>query len=68
MAGEAVCVKCGGETDAGVIANAEGVPYVSDRQQGMIRRPTFTSRAVVCTSCGYTELYVDPAELGRNVG
>ncbi len=68
MADATNCVKCGGQTDSGAIANAEGVPFVSDRQQGMIRRPTFTSRAVVCLSCGYTELYVDPQELGRNIG
>lgn len=68
MTSGAPCAKCGGPTDTGNVTPDEGVRYTSDRQTGMLRRVTLVRRAVVCTACGYVELYVDPAELRKNAG
>ncbi len=68
MTNSTPCSKCGGPTDTGHVSPDEGVPYVSDRQTGMFRRATRVRRAVACQTCGFIELYVDPAELRNNIG
>ena len=59
------CPKCGGEMDEGRLTQTA---YISNRQQGMIRQGTNISHARACVSCGYVELYVDPAELRARIG
>jgi hypothetical protein len=54
--------------DTGSVSNAEGMPYLSDRQTGMFRRPTLVTRARICSVCGYAEFFVDPAALRKNIG
>ncbi len=61
------CPKCNGEMDEGRASSGEGIRYVSNRQTGMIRTPTPMNRARACLSCGYVELYLDPAELKKKL-
>lgn len=62
------CPKCDGEMDEGTVSNSEGVRYVSNRQKGILKAMTPARRARVCLSCGYIELFLDPAELGKRLG
>lgn len=63
----AICPKCNGEMDEGRASADEGIRYVSNRQTGMIRTPTPMRRALACLTCGYVELYLDPAELKKKI-
>jgi hypothetical protein len=53
--------------DQGHATVGEAIRYVSDRQTGAIRSPTVVKSAKACLSCGYVELYLDPAELSRKL-
>lgn len=66
--GSQTCPKCGGEMDEGTVSNSEGVKYISNRQKGILKAVTPARRARVCLICGYVELYLDPAELGKRLG
>jgi hypothetical protein len=67
MATDETCARCGGPTDTGSVRDEE-LRYLSDRQTGMMRRPTAISRARACIACGHVELFIDPAELRKNLG
>ena len=41
--------------------------YVSQKQTGMVRKPTSIQRAHACPNCGFVELYLDPRELKTKI-
>jgi len=53
--------------DEGQAKSAEDLYYLSNRQTGMIRKPTPIRQARACLTCGYVELYLDPAELNKKL-
>ena len=61
------CPRCNGEMDEGRVSAGEDARYMSNRQTGMVRSPTRIQRARACLSCGYVELYLDPAELKKKI-
>lgn len=61
------CPKCNEPMDVGRISAGDPVGYMSDKQTGMIRRPTTIRKARACMNCGYVELFVDPNELKKNI-
>ncbi len=61
------CPKCNGEMDEGRASTGEEIRYVSNRQTGMMRTATLVRRARACLTCGYVELFLDPAELKKKI-
>jgi len=61
------CPKCNAPMDEGQAKSAEDLYYLSNRQTGMIRKPTPIRQARACLTCGYVELYLDPAELNKKL-
>ena len=61
------CPKCNGAMDEGRMSAGNPIGYVSQKQTGMIRKPTTIQQARACLSCGYVEMYVDPNELKKNI-
>ncbi len=61
------CPKCNNEMDEGHVSAGEELRYLSNRQTGMMRSLTVIRRARACPSCGYVELYLDPAELKKKI-
>jgi hypothetical protein len=49
--------------DAGRVSASQDLYYLSNRQTGTFRTTTSVRQARACLSCGYVELYLDPAEL-----
>jgi predicted nucleic-acid-binding Zn-ribbon protein len=59
-----LCPKCNQPMDEGYLSASDATfGYVSQKQRGMVRRPTNIERARACPSCGYVELYLDPKTL-----
>lgn len=63
--GEKACPKCNGPMDEGHL-NVE-IGYVSEKQKGMMRRPTMINLIRACPTCGYVELFLNPAELRQRI-
>lgn len=61
------CPRCNEPMDVGRISAGDPIGYVSEKQTGMIRKPTTIRQARACTSCGYVEIYLDPNELKKNI-
>ncbi|MCA9873214.1 MAG: hypothetical protein H6659_16230 [Ardenticatenaceae bacterium] len=53
--------------DEGQARSEEELRYLSNRQTGMIRTTTPIRKARACLTCGYVELYLDPAELNKKL-
>jgi hypothetical protein len=51
----------------GQISFGDPVGYVSQKQTGMVRRPTTIKQARACPGCGYVEMYLDPKELKQKI-
>ena len=67
------CVKCNEPMDEGYLSLIQAgagarIGYVSNRQTGMIRRPTLINRLFACSNCGYVELFLNPGELKQKLG
>jgi predicted nucleic-acid-binding Zn-ribbon protein len=62
------CPKCNEPMDEGRLSlSGSTAGYVSQKQTGMIRKPTEINRARACSNCGYVELYLDPKELKQKI-
>lgn len=61
------CPKCNAAMDEGQARSEEELRYLSNRQTGMIRTTTPIRKARACLTCGYVELYLDPAELNKKL-
>lgn len=63
-----LCPKCSEPMDEGQI-NFSGTTagYTSQKQTGMVRKPTTIRQARACPNCGYMELYLDPQELKQKI-
>jgi len=61
------CPRCNGEMDEGRVSAGEDFRYLSNQQTGMVRSLTRIQRARACLSCGFVELYLDPAELKKKI-
>lgn len=61
------CPKCNETMDVGRPSFGNPIGYISQKQTGMIRKPTTIQQARACLNCGYVELYLDPRELKQNI-
>ena len=57
------CPKCNEPMDEGRMGAGSPIGYVSNKQTGMIRKPSTIQLARACPGCGFVELYLDPNEL-----
>jgi hypothetical protein len=53
--------------DEGRMSAGSPIGYVSQKQTGVIRKPTAIQPARACPNCGYVELYLDPIELRQKI-
>jgi hypothetical protein len=53
--------------DEGRMSAGDPVGYVSQKQTGMVRKPTAIQLARACPNCGYVEMYLDPKELKQRI-
>ena len=68
MATSILCLKCAGQMDEGKLQGS--LHYVSDNASAnfwSLGSEIRVSRARVCLSCGYVELYLDAAVLNRKI-
>jgi len=61
------CPKCNELMDEGHLSFSDPVGYVSQKQNGMVRRSTIIKQARACPNCGYVEMYLDPKELKQKI-
>ena len=61
------CPKCNGAMEEGRLSAGDPIGFVSQKQTGMIRKPTTLKQARACLNCGFVELYLDPQELKKNI-
>jgi predicted nucleic-acid-binding Zn-ribbon protein len=64
-----ICPKCGGRLDQGKMQGL--LQYISDNAESRfwsVGPEVRVSRASVCLSCGYIELYLDPEALKNKIG
>ena len=62
------CPKCNEPMDEGHVSfSGTTAGYVSQKQTGMVRKPTEIKQARACPNCGYVEIYLDPKELKQKI-
>lgn len=61
------CPKCNEPMDEGRMSAGSPIGYASQKQTGVVRKPTAIQQARACPNCGYVELYLDPIELRQKI-